>query len=386
MSEVNREFSTLSLRSLQCVLLLFCLLSPALLTTAQTVERRGGADQLNGEITEVDDAGITLESSLGARHFVPWDRVRAVDASDADLAKIQPYLDTATTLWRARSRVERNDVALAEPLLAELFEQYHGQTHETALVVAEGLLRCRLARGAQPQAVIPMLEVVRLTNAEVSTVSYSQLPDVIDAKSRLCYHLPPYWLNSPLLRPLHRDLLDYDAQGDDTVAEIADLYAQSIAQQIEIETDDDSSDTIDKDESPSFLTNIVECTSADATERRGARDRLQNIVKDGSPNELAWARFFLGLSYLKESGIGRQERGLVNVLYLPAFHSEQHPYLAGIAMRLAADALAANDRSAEAASIRNELNNRYPYHPVHAIDGQLITIDISTLQPESPAD
>ncbi len=105
--------------------------------SADLVERRGSEPPVQGEITIVDDAGVTVRSDLGASHFVPWDRVRRIDAEHRDPVPIR-RMETAVRLWRARSRVERHDTTLAEPLLERLFEFYRGQTHETALVVAEG--------------------------------------------------------------------------------------------------------------------------------------------------------------------------------------------------------------------------------------------------------
>ena len=137
---------------------------------ADGVERRGTEGAIEGRITRVDDAGVHVASPQGADHFVPWDRVRRVDSRHPPPG-LDRWMPVAVELWRARSRVERNDTSLAEPLLERLFERYRGKTHTTALVVAEGLLRCRLAHSAHARAVIPALEVARLRRANVSTDS-----------------------------------------------------------------------------------------------------------------------------------------------------------------------------------------------------------------------
>ena len=165
---------------------------------ADLVERRGSEPPVEGKITRIDDAGVTVRSDLGAFHFVPWDRVRHVEAKEQD-PLLARRMETATRLWRARSRVERHDTTLAEPILERLFERYHGQTHETALVVAEGLLRCRLAPGDHVRAVLPALETARLRRADVTTDSYANLTAVIDESTSLCPLLAPAWLPSPLL-------------------------------------------------------------------------------------------------------------------------------------------------------------------------------------------
>ncbi|MHC4710421.1 MAG: PH domain-containing protein, partial [Planctomycetota bacterium] len=87
---------------------------------ADVVERRGSAPAIEGEVTAIDDAGVTVRSPLGAVHFVAWDRVRRVE-TDPEGSALARHMETAVALWRARSRVERNDTTLAEPLLERLF-------------------------------------------------------------------------------------------------------------------------------------------------------------------------------------------------------------------------------------------------------------------------
>src|SRR6185436_14279511 len=64
----------------------------------------------------------------------------------------------STKAWRARTRAERGDWAAAEPLFEELFPLIEGKDGPTAAMVAEGLVRCRLRRGAQGAALWPWLE------------------------------------------------------------------------------------------------------------------------------------------------------------------------------------------------------------------------------------
>ncbi len=77
-------------------------------TQADLVERRGSEPPVAGEITKIDDAGVTVRSDLGAFHFVPWDRVRRVEAEN-QIPMPAGQMETAGRLWRARSRVERHD-------------------------------------------------------------------------------------------------------------------------------------------------------------------------------------------------------------------------------------------------------------------------------------
>ncbi len=362
---------------------LYFVLLIAASTRADVVERRGSVSPVAGEITRIDDAGVTVRSDLGAFHFVPWDRVRRVEAKDQD-PLLAGRMETATRLWRARSRVERHDTTLAEPILERLFEHYRGQTHETALVVAEGLLRCRLARGDHVRAVIPALETARLRRAEVSTDSYANLTAVIDESTSLCPLLAPAWLPSPLLAKLEHDLGEYDAHGDEIVAAIASLYRKAIQQTLgESDPEAPSSAWLDH-AGVKLLSGVVACGAVDAKERQSARIALVRRVADRPAWAEAWSRLHIGLSLVGETGTGRQQQGIVSLLHVPARFANSQPYLTGLALAYAAKALEATGDSEGAASLRVELRQTLPNHPVHTLDDTSLRLPAHTQQKGSP--
>ena len=336
----------------------------------EIVERRGTEPAVTGRITVIDDVGVSVLSTQGATHFIPWDRVRRL-VTDRPRAGLDRRLETAEALWRARSRVERNDTALAEPLLERLFEQYRGHTHETALVVAEGLLRCRLARGANAAAVICALEVSRLRRAGIDTGSYTMLAPVIDEETSLCPQLAPAWINSRALVKLHRDLAEYDAGDDAVVAAMARLYSQAVRRQLALqappEAEENGERLAPQHGGVELLANCVACGAAEAELRQAARDRLHRRFETMPPWAEAWARFAIGRSLLGESGIGRQQRGLLNLVHLPARFARSQPYLAGLALAWAAEASEARGDDATAAVFRAELARRLPNHPLHTV-------------------
>src|ERR1043165_1581706 len=173
---------------------------------ADVVHQRGGAASLEGRIVTIDDAGVTIQRDFPQPDFIRWDLVRDVVMEHRDPA-LEKYREDAANLWRARTRLERHDEAMAEPLFEQLFGKYRARTHETALLVAEGLLRCRLARGANESAVIPALETARLRRAlpNASKV-FSTLPAVLEPRTSLCPWLPPAWVVSPVLTKMEREL------------------------------------------------------------------------------------------------------------------------------------------------------------------------------------
>ncbi|MHC4106560.1 MAG: hypothetical protein ACYSTY_00590 [Planctomycetota bacterium] len=339
---------------------------------ADGVERRGTEGTIEGRIT-IDDAGVHVASPKGADHFVPWDRVRRVDAKNSPPG-LDRWMPIAVELWRARSRVERNDTALAEPLFERLFERYRGKTHTTALVVAEGLLRCRLAHSAHARAVIPALEVARLRRAGVSTDSYAMLSPVLDESTVLCPDLAPAWAPTRALERLLHELAAYDPQGDAVVGALARLYRGAVAVQLGLAQDEraDTEASLPRHPGVERLMLLVECTADDADRREAARERLRRAFADWPSWSEAWARFHIGLSLLRETGIGRQQRGLVSLLHVPARFGREQPYLAGLALAYTAEALEASGDTESAATLRAELAERCPDHPVRrAVDDLL---------------
>lgn len=330
---------------------------------ADTVYQRGAIPPIHGNIS-IDDAGVTVVTELGARHFVPWDRVKDVDSEKPEQT-LKSKLEVATDLWRARSRVQRNDTTLAEPLFERLFERYRGQTHETALVVAEGLLRCRLARGDHVLAVIPALETARLMRAEVSTDSYSMLRPVMDVKRSLCPQLAPVWIGSPLLKKLAHDLGEFDAQGDETIAAIASLYKQAVQQTLGEPQTQIQSQQLPNHDGVKFLSLLVSCREEESEKRSSARERLKRKITNEQLWTNAWSHMMIGLSLISEDGQGRQLQGVVSLLHVPARFIRSQPYLSGLALFEASKALNDLEDHEEADALDSELSSTLPNHPIH---------------------
>lgn len=366
-----------------CLALTMCVLI-SLEASGDVVERRGMEPAVEGRITTVDDAGVTISSELRAVHFIPWDRVRSVQTELAD-PRLGPFAEVAEDLWRARSRVERRDYRLAEPLLERLFEQYRGQTHETALVVAEGLLRCRLDRGDNAAAVIPALETARIRLAGVCTHSYSMLPEALDEETALCPHLPPVWVPGRSLEKLARDLADYDAQGNEVIQATAQAYRRAVLLQTGAAPGEQPGSVTPDQEGVELLTLLADCRSPDPDSRLAASEKLARRSSSPGDWEEAWSRFHTGLALLSEKKILPREQGMVSLLHLPARFSATQPYLAGLALAVVAETLEAEGEQEAADRMWAELATRHPGHPVHRAiaDGIQIRSIIATEEEES---
>lgn len=329
---------------------------------ADRIDRRGAAPPLEGEINRLDDSGASIRTAAGAVQFVPWDRVRGIQADISD-PRLSRFLAVADDLWRARSRLERGDAALAEPLFERLFERYRGQTHETALVVAEGLLRCRLARTDHTAAVIPALEAIRIHRTGVRTDSYTMLPALFDETSGLCVELPPVWVPSRFLSKLELDLAAFRSPDDAEVAHMASRYRAAARRLLGLPPHDVPPDVGTDSVGLALIDGVVQSLSPDPVQRRRARERLVALSAVDADPIGAWSQFAIGLTRLGEPSPDQQQRGLLDLLQLPARHRDEQPYLSGIALVLAAQWLQADGRDAAATSLLDELDQRYPGHP-----------------------
>ncbi len=334
---------------------------------ADRIERRRGLSVLEGRIVAMDETAITIRSAeTRATHTVRWDLVRTVRTERSE-PRLEQWLDLGERLWRARTRLERGDVLLAEPLLQELFDEWRGRTDEAALIAAEGLLRCRLARGDQAGGVLPALEVIRLSRADVSTDAYRAMPRIVDDRREVIPGLPPRWLAAPGDLVLVGELGSYDARGDQVVAEMAALYRVLAARQVGRELDEQerrrSREAVDHP-GLELLRAMVEADDPDRDRREAARQWIERELPDAEGWREAWLRFQLGHTWVNEEGTGRRQRGMVQLLHLPARFSGTQPYLSGLAVEQARTTAAALGMDELAERLREQMERDFTHHPV----------------------
>jgi hypothetical protein len=166
-----------------------------------TVILRGGVEPVKGLNAIAALRGLEVQQGTAkAAVIIPWDMVR--DVEGATVSGLESELAIGQDLWRGRIRVERGDEALAEPLFVKHWERYRAQDGPTTAVIAEGLLRCALAKNDLRAAVEPWFVCLRIgSNGEPSR--YSDLPGILDDTTGLLPELSPFLPTS--MRP---DLAD----------------------------------------------------------------------------------------------------------------------------------------------------------------------------------
>ena len=275
--------------------------------------------------------------------------------------------------------MERGDFANAEPILELEFPGMMGHDSETALVIADGLLRCRLDRGMLSSALEPALEYARLRRSGVTTTGdIDQVPpttvragtsEVIpmwDERYGLLPYLPPVWLQGPSFEGAASRLADRSASPDVELDLIAELYRRSmlLEQGVEIEPVDLGVEGIVGRPGPTLMGHMVNALHPDADVRKAARAKLDRRSAEEPAWVETWSRFQLGRSYLMESGQGQRRKGMLQLVYLITDSSDAHPYLAGMAMAIMTDEFESQGDQAAASRLRADLERAAPGHPV----------------------
>jgi len=336
---------------------------------AQVVLR--GGERVEDPVVRTSAAGVELG---GARpRTLGWDVVREVLGEHEEDAAAYAALSDA--LWRARTRAERGDLTLAEPLFERAFAIAYGSTGPTSVVAAEGLLRCRLARGAHASALEPWLESLRLRRAGLrgdagatandrtrrSRVAEDD-PWSIDSATGLAPALPPVWIDAPSLKSFPR-LGPVQADNHEVVA-FETLYRWAA---LRVMGEDAPFPSISAEalRSPGvrLVRSMVEAQHADADLRARARESLErDIGRDAGTWVEAWRRVAIGRSLLREDDASLRTRGMLELLHVPARFGASQPHLSAVALAEVCAELHARGEAASYETLRAELESLAPDH------------------------
>lgn len=328
-----------------------------------SLELRGGAAPPAGSIVRCTAEGVVLVSSLTGEITIGWDRVRSVSGEHAEAAS--EFMDVADKAWRATTRLERGDIAAAEPLLEELFADYAGQQGPTASAVCGGLLRCRLERGAHTLAVGAWLAWLHTrddgTPAAPGSESSTAFSPTTDDETGLAPELPPIWLSLPAVRVFGQTPLNADRFGD-RAAELAELYQHAAL--LESGQQQPMPRLESNDPGVRMVWEIVAARSPIENERLTGRRAIEKRLKSEPIGWTdAWLRTALGRSLLREADPEQQRRGVIELLRVRVEHERDAPYLAGLALAEAAVTMRTLGDDAAASLLRRELLDTFPGHP-----------------------
>lgn len=349
--------------------LLLAIASP-LLAQDEALVLRAFEEPPAGTVMGVGPQGVQVRTPQGDVVVVGWDRVLHTPASLAEAA--EPFEQLSIDAWRARARIERGDLVLAEPLLLDVFDRVRtggALRGPTGLVVTEGLMRCRLARGATAAAIEPWLawldaSIVRQPRTTFANRQWAReagLPIVVDPATELSPMLPPMWLATPSLQ-LVLQLEPVEGERDKAAAMRAMYQA---AARFELGQPVDGLPEVPREAASELVRDIVAARVLDASARTSARARLEAALGNAaSPWLSAWIRAAIGRSLVLEDDEEQRLRGVAQLLRVHVLHRLDSPSLADVALAEAAVTLDSVGQSRVARSLAGELARVSPQSPV----------------------
>jgi hypothetical protein len=317
---------------------------------AVTLERRGQERAETVDVLRWDRDG--LEVRRGAPNapvaFVRWDEVRTVDGMPAESLEAQRL---GERLWRARTRIERGDFALAAPLLEELAAIFQGEGSRRERIAIEGVLRTRVRAGDPAAAILAALRAMELDRANVL------LPPGALAPAERIASLD--WPEGAAILPLE-GLLEKD-EADALLASLGEFAAEDRAVAIEAAAIAEAalgqrlaaSLPANRSSLASLLRRLAEVRAASPATLLADRERL---LEEASPAAIErWWQAHLGERLLADSAPSVQRRGLLEWLAVAA--GEPDSPEARIALRRAvraADRLGEDDLADRLAVLASE--------------------------------
>lgn len=335
----------------------------ALTTTLAPVELRGGRTVM-APIVDISPDGVQVGGD--EPRIIAWDNVRSVDAEWAGRAA--PYRDISDDAWRARTRLARGDAALAAPLFERLFPEYRDEDGSLALMIAEGLYRCRYGAGDIAGAFEAWLVAANLRERGVEIAGDPPMTPLLDVESNLPPKAPPIFIQGPdaarIAQATSEWLENADSDTPDRMKQIVLAY-QRAANRAMHPADQSAPDLAVPDEpGPRLVALIVNAESTNADTRAASRQALSEFCRGdalGTWRE-AWARAAIGRSLLLDSDRDTRLSGVIEILHLPARFSDAQPNLAAIALAQTASELRRLGDTVSARHLTEELQILAPQH------------------------
>lgn len=349
-------------------------------TQGAEVTFRRGVPTVEGSVVSINQDGVQIASSTSADKvsiLVPLDQISRVNGVMSEEWKVQQT--TAESLWRARVRLERGDIAGAEPFFEELGPAYKDRTGPTAELAHGGLLLCRLARGAHVLAVEPFIDycaalegansqprILLGLSGRVEGSSELQVdPSLftpVDPTYGLCPSLPPIFVSLSSVR-IQSDRLTVMRTG--RASHMAMLYKAAMKGEFESVAASLGDEPPSTDAGVMLVWELVTARHGTDGARQLARTLLSKRLATPQPAWVhAWCHAGLGRSLVKEPDSDSQMIGVAELAFLPSAYERTVPYLTGIALAESSLAMLRSGNDTAAVSLRERIVERFPSHPI----------------------
>lgn len=334
---------------------------------------RSGQGPANLHVHAVSMQGVLASEAEEAPKWLAWDQVAGV--SGPANAEAAAFLPMAADLWRARARLERGDVPGAEGIFEAQGTVLVGQQGPSSALVASGLMRCALWRGAWASAVRPMLGYVYAIGGgdddwwprpapkrdEVRDIDLGD-PLFFDESLGLSPAIPPVFLNLPATRVVANEDWANVAPAGSRAERLAGLYR--LGATLEGQPGGVMPERATDDEGLALVWDVLGARFSEGGERSVSRARLRERLLRPHPLWLeVWCKVAIGRSLVHEMDRDQKLMGVAALLEPAARYPREHPYLTGLAMAEAAAALSELGDAEGAWRLKTELGELFPTHP-----------------------
>lgn len=346
---------------------------------SSTITLRGGYAPVQCVIESVTLDGVVFTPSLAESNETSSQNPQKLRIPLGDCVEVMgnkatefaQLADTAATMWRARSRLNRNDVTLAEPLFESLAALYDSRDSESAVIVLSGLLECELRQNKHTDAtdawfrladVLARRQQRQPGSGGAVDLSLTSRTHLVDDDFGLCASIPPIWLDTPALQ-------GWSARpGPEVTSSVAITLQQLYQTGASAESGFDGATLVSLVPTDPIqvrlVHDIITSRIGSASERSVARDALQQHLQNNPPDWLrVWCQAAIGRSLVMEDDIDTRWQGVVELLRLPAEMPGTNRYLTGVALAEAAVVSAELGDTNGATRLRAELVALYPDHP-----------------------
>lgn len=298
---------------------------------------RGGGRAVDAPIIEISARGVEVGGD--EPRVIGWDAVREV-LGQPHAEQAAQFAEVSEQVWRARLRLARGDIALAAPMFDELFQTYRTLDGPTALLVAEGTLRCRLDRRDAAGAVEPWLVALRCRRAGWKIAGDPPLKPLLDDGTGLVPDLPPMLLAGAVGAPPVWAGLPWS---DPVVQSLARRYAGAA------DTDAPAPDAA----AITLVSSVTRVLTPGAPPPPAAQEELITLTRE-HPGEWreAWARAALGAALLRSDDEPTRTTGVLELLKVPSRFERELPLLSAWCRERAAGEIERRGDHAGAARVR----------------------------------
>ena len=316
---------------------------------SEEIIRRDGLPTIEGSILSGGETGLLLKEELqtGTSTRIPWSTIKSIEPVESR-PRLQQFIEQGEQLWRAKHRLLRGDVQLAEPIFAEQFERLVGTDGDDSRLASEGLLRVFVSQGLRIQALRPWLETVRLQEIGVHS-PFTTLQPILDSQTMLCPHLPLINVDSSDLGWLS----EYKNSKNPIASSIAVVLTENTTQS-------DDAIAVQHVQDPLFLSQLLRASTGHLEDRK----LLENRIHEFKPWKRIWARYSLGVGCFKDTAPGERDKGLIHLAYVASQDPSLQPWLSGAAMIELSRELNSEGQSKQANRILYEANRLFPSHPL----------------------